>query len=257
MKRLSNAEYRDKFDEFMNELNYIRRPGEKIKQCIGENEKYYCPYWFISNYGYIFSVAYNKLTILKPNLEWGGIKKNNLKYECPEYLKKTCADWEQQVNNGYSPQYYYYRNSYSVKKNKVIMHKIMEYYYPDSYIEMDENGNVISSTQVHHKRRKDWSKPPQIMNQANALQGLSEATHKDLTDKSRTIINEFDDNQKNIVKQGKFVGTVNQKDLLNWLSAQIEKQNPYERAMIFIVDEESQEVIEYKMLNCKDISINT
>ena len=72
--------YKEKFDKFMKEQYYIGRLDEQFKQCIGENEKYYCPYWFINNYGYIFSVAGNGLHILKPSLKWGGVKKTNKKF---------------------------------------------------------------------------------------------------------------------------------------------------------------------------------
>lgn len=253
MNKMKEIEYREKFEKLIKEQYYIKQPEEQFKQCIGQNEKYYCPYWFISNYGYIFSVAYNKLIILQPILNWGGVKKKNKKFECPEYLKKTYTGWEKEVNKGYCPQYYYYCNTYSGKNNKAIMHKIMEYYFPNSYIELDNRGDIVSNTQVHHMKMKDWSVPPQRMNQASDLQGLSDETHSALTEKSRTIISDFADDQNKAVEQGKYIGKVTQNDLLKWISIQMSNQNPYEKAMMFIVDESSQEVIEYKMLNCKDI----
>lgn len=197
------SSYRNIFLTLMNTLCYILMVGEKFAQCIRyyENDKdnryrFYCPYWFVSNYGYIISVYGNKIKVLAPQLKIGGERKRD-KYKkivdaseyYPDYVRNTTKNWEKKAQSGQTPQYYFYTNVYPKtaklgkgKKYNVVMHQIQAFYF------CKDGGLILDDDYViHHKIFKDFSKAPQLTNSSCALQvllnldgGFSTSKHPEL-----------------------------------------------------------------------------
>lgn len=162
-----------RFNEFM-ENGYDKKENEKIVQCLStENDGlYYNPAWFVSNEGYVLSVARKEPKILKPSIKFGG-KKSNCENKITEFVK----GYGQRIPVGMTPQYYFYKNSYGKKPSKVVpMHKLIAHYFADDFREENE-----AYGDVHHKQAMDWNKTPQENNKAENLQVVPPILHHEVT----------------------------------------------------------------------------
>lgn len=168
--------YRDRFEEIFSIMPLPLQANEKFAQWLetGDEYRYYNPAFFSSNYGYTISVFNNSFKILKTNLKVGGWKQNK-ESRWTDYVKSIFPKWEQNMNKGYEPLYYYYINSYPksrglVKQQKqAIVHKaIALYHLPNGYLVLDGRYDV------HHKISFDWNQAAQHSNMASNLQCLLE-----------------------------------------------------------------------------------
>lgn len=187
--------YREKFINYLEEINYQPLPNEQFAQCIDDfdNYRYYCDYYFASNYAYVDSV-YGRQTIeLKPGVKIGGKQRRNPTFDYyPEYLREILPNWEKQANKGRVPQYYFLRNScpYTLglqdktKKYTIKLQDLMIVYFDkDNRDRLLEKGQVL-----HHIIAMDWSKTASENNNIWNLQLL--------TDKSSGIILENPDTRQ-------------------------------------------------------------
>ena len=62
-KKLTKQEYQEKFIRLLKETNYQLQDGEEIRQC----KDPYPAYWFVSNKGYLLSVAGKNIKTVKAN----------------------------------------------------------------------------------------------------------------------------------------------------------------------------------------------
>lgn len=152
-KKLTREQYAEKFNRLFNEYNYILQENEQIIQC---NEKY-PPYWFISNYAYLFSIVGNSIKILKPNYRNTGSGKDG-------------SDW-----------YYTYIDT-TGKKRKVSQHILVAQHFLTNEFEDIDNDRV----EVHHIKTRNSFNPnqPQLCNRASNLQILPKDIHQRLTNYS-------------------------------------------------------------------------
>ena len=172
--------FRDKFLHLLGSGGYIPQEGEKIAQCLCHegDEAFYNPYWFVSSKGYLMSAWCSKMKVLKPSLKTGGAKKKNPSmFRWTDYTKSCCKKWEEVIEKGYSPQYYFYSNSYPKSvglvesRKRVPMAELIAFYHlPES-----ERSKVFDQHyMLHHLRPFDWSRNPQYSNQADNFQMLLE-----------------------------------------------------------------------------------
>lgn len=123
------------------------------------NYRVYNPYYFVSNYGNIISVAEKEIKMLKPYLKTGP---KGSKTRWTDYIKEN-YNWQVDFDKGYVPQYYYTFNYYAKKhfgKNyKIPLHRLVAVYFL-------HNGNdaLISDNHVHHIIPFDWNKPHYVSN---------------------------------------------------------------------------------------------
>ena len=171
-----------KFEMLSQNWNYIMQPREEITQCLSEaeNGRYYEPAWFVSNYGYLFSVHGKSIRVVKPNVKFGG-KKGYCLDRVTEYIKAYCN----KIPDGRAPQYYFYRNSLNGKD--VMMHRLINHYFPDPFA-MDGTGPY----DVHHKDSMNWKLPPQRNNYAKNLQRVPKKLHVEMTNLSMMSPEQFD-----------------------------------------------------------------
>lgn len=128
------------------EYCYVPQKNEVITQCSEE----YPSYWFISNMGYLFSVLFKEIKILKPN---------------PAPTGKKNADGER---NGIG---WFYRKG---DQTIVPMHRIIAEHFL-GYTKEDRKNGI----QIHHiKKRKSFAEnQPQFCNRADNLQLLPTDIH--------------------------------------------------------------------------------
>lgn len=67
-KKLTKKEYQEKFVNLLEETNYQLQDGEEIRQC----KDPYPAYWFVSNKGYLLSVAGKTIKTVKANYRTTG-----------------------------------------------------------------------------------------------------------------------------------------------------------------------------------------
>lgn len=170
------AFFRDKFVEIFSKSGWLLQDEERFAQCLETSEgcKYYNPEWFVSNYGYIISVA-RKGIILKQTLKTGGLRGTSEDDRWTDYVKSICATWEKDKAKGYRPQFYFYVNWYpkyhglADTEKLVISHKVVALYHcPNGHLVLDNRYDV------HHKIPFNWDKAPQYSNRADNLQCLLE-----------------------------------------------------------------------------------
>ena len=101
--------YRERFEELLSRQILPLQENEVFAQCIdtGGDYLYYNPKWFVSNYGYIISVAKGVFYRLKPSLKTGGWERHG-ETRWTNYIKRTYPKWEEDQDKGYEPQYYFY-----------------------------------------------------------------------------------------------------------------------------------------------------
>lgn len=168
--------FRNRFEEIISKSPFPLQANEKFAQWleIGDEYRYYNPAFFSSNYGYTISVFKNSFKILQANLKVGGWKQK-IESRWTDYVKSIFKEWEQNMEKGYEPLYYYYINSYpksrglAEKQKQVLVHKaIALYHLPNGYLVLDGKYDV------HHKISFDWNKAAQYSNRADNLQCLME-----------------------------------------------------------------------------------
>lgn len=154
------------------EYCYVPQKNEVITQCSEE----YPSYWFISNMGYLFSVLFKEIKILKPN---------------PTPTGKKNADGERSGID------WFYKTG---DQTKVPMQRIVAEHFLEYTDEDRENG-----IELHHiQKRKSFTKnQPQFCNRADNLQLLPTDIHRRATYYGQHTEEEIDKKlQEKIEKSG-------------------------------------------------------
>lgn len=159
-KRLTTKQYKEKFDNQLNRVNYIPQDGEKIVQCHAP----YPSYWFISNMGYLFTAWFNEFYVVKPNYRETGIRTLD--------GKRNGKEW-----------YYEYKEKNKKHNTKVPMHKLMaEHFHGEDY-EKWKAAYPDEPMETHHiNGKQNFSENDgNRCNRASNLQPLPQKIHKELT----------------------------------------------------------------------------
>lgn len=171
------SECRYRFLDQMQVYNYIPQEGEQFRQMILTTAdcKAYNPNYFVSNCGNVFSVAQNKIRMLKPSLCSGGKKvkdKDRLDANWTDYLRECYPSWEREYNKGHTPQYYFITNNYPKTHElgsggKLPIQKLVTLYF------LPEGEKAfVPGMDVHHITFFDWNMPQQVSNIWTNLQLL-------------------------------------------------------------------------------------
>lgn len=159
VEQLTRTEWMEKFKEIMGKCYYVPQfidgELERIAQCRDP----YPPYWFISNMGYLFSIADGTLKIKKPTYE--------------PYLKDR-SQWT----------YDYYGNGKHIMVRMQFL--IAEHFFP----EYDRNNK---NQEIHHIRKSRLFKKnqPQLCNRVTNLQILDRDMHKKITAYGRRDLDKY------------------------------------------------------------------
>lgn len=151
-KKLTKQEYQEKFIRLLEETNYQLQEGEEIRQC----KDPYPAYWFVSNKGYLLSVAGKNIKIVKANYRKTG-KSNK------DGAKKG-QDW-----------YYEYKIPREKWNTKVTAHTL----FAEHFLGYKRNKDL----DVHHiKKSKSFSlDESEKCNCVDNLQVLPKQIHKRAT----------------------------------------------------------------------------
>lgn len=159
--------YKEKFERLFSNFAYIPQPDEKIVQC----RETFPAYWFISNYGYLFSVFWKELKVLKPY------------YTRVGYTNKS--------GDRYQKKWYYTYIDDSGKRNQITVHRLVAIHFLKNNFNMD---NFVDDTEdVHHIiprgsfDQNEWKKCNRVSN----LQILPVEIHKAVTKQSKKITSEW------------------------------------------------------------------
>lgn len=189
-KKLTPEHYLEKFNNQMNRLNYIRRPGEEIVQAKAP----YPPYWFVSNKGYVLSVHDNNLKILNDNPKYEGRKNKD--------GERTEIKWR-------------YKNI-NLPGGEVSVWKIVS----DHFCECPFTGYEDEEKEIHHVDKKVTFTPDESKecNQAANLQVLPKSIHDQLTNFAKKTVEKQDaEAEKKARKAGIQSQELMQKQLLDLL----------------------------------------
>lgn len=170
--------YRERFIKLLTEMTLPLQAGEIFCQCLDTagDYLYYNPMWFVSNYGYVISVARNTFYELKPSLKTGGWERHG-ETRWTEYIQMTYPQWRRDQERGWEPQYYFYGNSYPNKRglNNSSLHPIAQKLVALYFLPEDERMKVLNPLYiVHHIQSFDWNRSSKYNNRANNLQVLLE-----------------------------------------------------------------------------------
>lgn len=170
---LSREDYALKFQDQMNELNYIPQEGELIIQC----HESYPPYWFISNKGYLFSV-YNNLKVIAPCYDQVG--KANNKGE------RKSKDWR-----------YATRLKGAKNLTRYTMARMILDHFSECEFETDEK--IVA----HHiyKKNNFESNEAQKCNNITNLQLLPQSVHTKLTQFAAKTSHQLDEELENKITE--------------------------------------------------------
>lgn len=159
VEQLTRTEWMEKFKEIMGKCYYVPQfidgELERIAQCRDP----YPPYWFISNMGYLFSIADGTLKIKKPTYE--------------SYLKSR-SQWT----------YDYRKDSkYKMVRMQVL---IAEHFFP-------EYDRQNKDQEIHHIRKSRLfnKNEPQFCNRITNLQILDHDMHKEITAYGRRDLDKY------------------------------------------------------------------
>ena len=148
--------YKKKFDELMQHTcNFIPQEDEIFKQCDGIEEP---PYWFVSNYGRVFSVYYSKQPLVQLTIHYAKTGINRKQH-----------DW-------------YYVTQYGGKQREPRLHKLVAKYFLhnefDGYTEVE--GEPL---EVHHIMPESTfsENEPLAANRVDNLQILPKSVHKNIS----------------------------------------------------------------------------
>lgn len=151
-EKLTKEEYQEKFTRLLEETNYQLQDGEKIIQC----KDPYPAYWFVSNKGYLLSVAGKTIKHVKANYrETGKSNKDGA---------KNGQNW-----------YYEYRTPREKWNTKVTAHTLFAEYF----LGYERNKDL----EVHHiKKSKSFSRDEsEKCNCIDNLQVLPKQIHQRAT----------------------------------------------------------------------------
>lgn len=194
----TREEYKEKFDRLFSELNYIPQAGEEIVQCGYP----YPDYWFLSNKGYLFTVWYNTIKVVKPYGSHMGFKNKD--------GNRGQNDW-------------YYLNPKTSKK--VRHHKLVsEYFAKDEFAQWKEFKD--ESRETHHKINKSKFNlnEPQKANNIDNLQILPLSVHREVTHYANmTDEKEEYELRKKLKKMNNPTTTIVEGDLTKWAINQLQK----------------------------------
>lgn len=148
--------YKKKFDDLMQHTcNFIPQKGEIFKQCDGIEEP---AYWFISNYGRLFSVYYKKQPLIQLTIHYARTGINRKQH-----------DW-------------WYTTKWDDKVRQPRLHKLVAKYFLEN--EFDGYAEVEGEPlEVHHiMPESTFSKDePLVANRVDNLQILPKSVHNFIT----------------------------------------------------------------------------
>lgn len=195
--RQTREYYKKRFEDQMKRFCYIPQDGERIVQCRDP----YPPFWFISNMGYLFSVYYDEMKIIKPNHRWTGKKNRD--------GKRGGQDW-----------YYEYRVNGEKWNRHVQMHLLIAEHFLISDFD-DEK------MEVHHiKKRMNFAENESVQcNRADNLQILPKEIHNEATRYGSKTMEQLDQEMEEKVKKSgcPVYGVLNLTDLVQMIC----EQNPH------------------------------
>lgn len=152
IKKTTKKQYQEKFNRLLEETNYQLQDGEEIRQC----KDPYPAYWFVSNKGYLLSVAGKNIKIVKANYRKTG---------------KSNKDGARSGGNWY----YEYKIPGEKWNTKVTAHTL----FAEHFLGYERNKNL----EVHHiKKSKSFSQEEsEECNCVDNLQVLPKQIHQRAT----------------------------------------------------------------------------